>query len=87
MSHRPAYLATALLLAEIAPVIFESGSFALKGGTAINLFLRDAPRLSVDLDVVFTDHLAPRADALEAISQGLREARGQLESSRQRPRD
>jgi len=31
------YLATARLLTEIAPVAFESGIFALKGGTAINL--------------------------------------------------
>jgi Nucleotidyl transferase AbiEii toxin, Type IV TA system len=44
----PTYLATARLMAEIAPTVFESGMFALKGGTAINLFLRDMPRLSVD---------------------------------------
>jgi predicted nucleotidyltransferase component of viral defense system len=50
------YVATARLLTEIAPVVFESGIFALKGGTAINLFLREMPRLSVDLDLVFTDH-------------------------------
>jgi predicted nucleotidyltransferase component of viral defense system len=80
MSHRPAYLDTAHLLVEIAPVIFENEAFALKGGTAINLFLREVPRLSVDLDVVFTDHLAPRSDALGAISKGLQESRGQLES-------
>lgn len=79
MIHRHAYLATASLLVEIAPVIFENSAFALKGGTAINLFLREVPRLSVDLDVVFTDHLAPRADALRAISKGLQEARGRLE--------
>jgi hypothetical protein len=52
----PTYAATARLLTEIAPVVFESGIFALEGGTAINLFLRDMPRLSVDLDLVFTDH-------------------------------
>ena len=27
--------------------------FALKGGTAINLFIRDLPRLSVDIDLVY----------------------------------
>jgi hypothetical protein len=43
------YLATARLLTQIAPVVFEDGVFALKGGTAINLFLREMPRLSVDL--------------------------------------
>jgi len=68
----PTYLATARLLTEIAPVVFESGIFALKGGTAINLFLRDMPRLSVDLDLVFTDHRLPRAEALAAINEALR---------------
>ena len=73
-----AYLATARLLTQIAPTVFESGIFALKGGTAINLFLRDMPRLSVDLDLVFTDHRIPRADALAAINEALRAARDRL---------
>lgn len=72
------YLATARLLTEIAPVVFESGIFALKGGTAINLFLRDMPRLSVDLDLVFVDHRIPRADALAAINEALRSGRDRL---------
>ena len=72
------YLATARLMAEIAPVVFESGVFALKGGTAINLFLRDMPRLSVDLDLVFSDHRVPRADALTAINEALRVASSRL---------
>jgi len=72
------YLATARLLTEIAPVVFESGIFALKGGTAINLFLRDMPRLSVDLDLVFTDHRIPRAEALAAINEALRAGRDRL---------
>lgn len=74
----PTYLATARLLADIAPVVFESGIFALKGGTAINLFIRDVPRLSVDLDLVFTDHRVPRADALTAINEALRTGRDRL---------
>jgi predicted nucleotidyltransferase component of viral defense system len=78
----PTYLATARLLTEIAPVVFESGIFALKGGTAINLFLREMPRLSVDLDLVFTDHRLPRAEALGAINEALRVARDQLAKRR-----
>ena len=74
----PTYLATARLLTEIAPVVFESGIFALKGGTAINLFLREMPRLSVDLDLVFTDHRLPRAEALAAINEALRAGRDRL---------
>ena len=50
------YLDTARLLTQVAPFVFTDGTFALKGGTAINLFVRDMPRLSVDLDLVFTDH-------------------------------
>lgn len=74
----PTYLATARLLTEIAPLVFESGLFALKGGTAINLFLREMPRLSVDLDLVFTDHRLPRPEALTAINEALRAAARQL---------
>ena len=55
----PTYLAIARLLAEVAPLVFEGGGFALKVGTAINLFLRETPRLSVDLDLVFTNHRMP----------------------------
>lgn len=76
------YLATARLLTEIAPVVFESRIFALKGGTAINLFLREMPRLSVDLDLVFTDHRSARTDALAAINHALRMARDQLAKRR-----
>jgi predicted nucleotidyltransferase component of viral defense system len=72
------YLATARLLTEVAPMVFEGGLFALKGGTAINLFLRDMPRLSVDLDLVFPDYRLARAEALAAINEGLRAATGRL---------
>jgi predicted nucleotidyltransferase component of viral defense system len=72
------YLATARLLTEIAPLVFESGMFALKGGTAINLFLREMPRLSVDLDLVFRDHRPARSEALKTISEALRACRVRL---------
>jgi len=39
------YLDTARLLTQIAPFLFADATFALKGGTAINLFIRDMPRL------------------------------------------
>jgi hypothetical protein len=47
-----AYLDTARLLTRVAPLVLHNGTFALKGGTAINLFVRGMPRLSVDLDLV-----------------------------------
>ena len=74
------YLATARLLTDIAPTVFASGRFALKGGTAINLFLRAMPRLSVDLDLVFVDHRRPRTAALTEINEALRDIRSSLAS-------
>lgn len=75
------YLDTARLMTQIAPFVFANDVFALKGGTAINLFLRDMPRLSVDLDLVFRDHTLPRAAALERITGTLREAAERLKSA------
>jgi hypothetical protein len=43
----------------------------MKGGTAINLFVQDMPRLSVDIDVVYLPWQVPRDDALRAINQEL----------------
>jgi predicted nucleotidyltransferase component of viral defense system len=41
------------LLVEILPVLASEPRFALKGGTAINLFEHDLPRLSVDIDLAW----------------------------------
>jgi len=41
------------LLVEILPVLAQEPHFALKGGTAINLFEHDLPRLSVDIDLAW----------------------------------
>ena len=58
------YIEAVRLLLEAIPVLFKEPRFAMKGGTAINLFVQDLPRLSVDIDVVFTDHTASREVAL-----------------------
>jgi predicted nucleotidyltransferase component of viral defense system len=73
-----AYIETVRLLLECAPAIFETPHFAMKGGTAINLFIEDMPRLSVDIDVVYTDHQASRDEALKSISKGLDATRKRL---------
>jgi hypothetical protein len=65
------YLDTARLLTQVAPLVLADGIFALKGGTAINLFVRDMPRLSVDLDLVFVDYALGREEALAAINQAI----------------
>ena len=41
------YLDIARLLTRVAPLVLVDDTFALKGGTAINLFVRNMPRLLV----------------------------------------
>lgn len=72
------YLDSARLLTQVAPLVFVEDTFALKGGTAINLFVRDMPRLSVDLDLVFPDHTLPRDEALARINEVVRQAAERL---------
>ena len=72
------YLDSARLLTQVAPLVFADNVFALKGGTAINLFVRDMPRLSVDLDLVFTDFRPERDDALARINEAIRSAANRL---------
>lgn len=67
------------LLLDAAPEIFRRGSFILKGGTAINLFVRELPRLSVDLDLVYADYTLSRDEAIAAIAGDLEEASRRLE--------
>jgi predicted nucleotidyltransferase component of viral defense system len=74
------YLDTARLLTQVAPLVFADGTFALKGGTAINLFIRDMPRLSVDLDLVFPDHKLPRDESLVRIDEAIRQSAERLKA-------
>jgi len=68
------YLDSARLLTRVAPLVLTDGTFALRGGTAINLFMRDMPRISVDLDLVFPDHTLSREGALRRISEAIRQS-------------
>lgn len=62
------YADSVRLLLTVAPDVFDNDIFALKGGTAINLFLHDMPRLSVDIDVVYAPWQTPREQALAEIA-------------------
>jgi predicted nucleotidyltransferase component of viral defense system len=73
------YVDTVRLLLDTAPYVFHSDRFALKGGTALNLFVREMPRLSVDIDVVYTDHHPSREDAIKEISDALKETKNRLD--------
>jgi predicted nucleotidyltransferase component of viral defense system len=65
------YRRQAALLVRVLPIVAREECFALKGGTAINLFLRDMPRLSVDIDLAYLP-VAPRAESLTAIDAALK---------------
>ena len=62
------YADTVRLLLAVTPEVFANDIFAMKGGTAINLFVQDMPRLSVDIDVVYRPWQVARDDALKAIN-------------------
>lgn len=75
-----AYIRTVQLLLDITPSVFDTPWLAMKGGTALNLFVQDMPRLSVDIDVVYTRHDLARDDALEAIGEELAAAQQRVTS-------
>jgi predicted nucleotidyltransferase component of viral defense system len=78
------YIDTVRLLLAIAPAVFASDRFAMKGGTALNLFVQEMPRLSVDIDLVLVDHRPDRRAALQAIGQELAAACWRRQRSRVR---
>lgn len=71
MAFREVYRKQVELLIRILPLIATEDSFALKGGTAINLFVRNMPRLSVDIDVTYLPVL-PRAESLAEIDAAMK---------------
>jgi predicted nucleotidyltransferase component of viral defense system len=58
------------LLVRTLPSVAAENVFALKGGTAINLFVRDLPRLSVDIDLTYLP-VKPRDESLTEIDETL----------------
>lgn len=70
MDSTSIYYRQVQLLLQTLPIVAQESCFALKGGTAINLFVRDMPRLSVDIDLVYLP-VAERDEALEAIRGAL----------------
>ncbi len=64
------YYKQAALLVRTLPWLETEPCFALKGGTAINLFVRDMPRLSVDIDLAYLP-IEPRKDSLIHIHKAL----------------
>jgi len=60
------------LMLRVLPSLHDEKRFAIKGGTALNFFLLDMPRLSVDIDLTFLP-LLPRDESLLSIGKALDE--------------
>ena len=60
----------AKLLVSILPQIAKEKKFALKGGTAINYFYRNLPRISVDIDLTYLP-IESREESLNSISKAI----------------
>lgn len=58
------------LLLRLIPIVMEEGVFAIHGGTAINLFLKNCPRYSVDVDLTYIP-LSDRQTSLSDINTHL----------------
>lgn len=67
-------------LVRVLPLVAEQKCFALKGGTAINLFIRNLPRLSVDIDLTYLP-VEGRKESLLGIENGLRLIQARIEET------
>lgn len=79
MDKTSPYYRQVALLVRALPYVANETCFALKGGTAINLFIRDFPRLSVDIDLAYTP-LESREVALPNVREALTRIVGELET-------
>ncbi len=70
MKKDTVFFRQAELLLRVLPSVNEEEVFALKGGTAINFFFRDLPRLSVDIDLTYLP-VNDRETALMEIGKAL----------------
>ena len=77
---RKAFIDHARLLLRILPLVDAEASFALKGGTALNFFIWDMPRLSVDIDLTYLP-IQPREESLRGISDALVRVKNSIEKS------
>jgi len=67
------------LLLNVLPVVAKEEAFALHGGTVINLFVRNMPRLSVDIDLTYLPlDSGNREAALQGIFDALERIKANL---------
>jgi predicted nucleotidyltransferase component of viral defense system len=80
MTIAPTYRAQVDLLLQVLPHVAKEDCFALKGGTAINMFEQDMPRLSVDIDLTYLP-FDDRDAALDKITAALRRIKEHAETA------
>lgn len=68
------------LLVKIIPLVYNIEEFAVYGGTAINLFVSNMPRYSVDLDITYIP-VKERQESIMEINRLLLELRNSIEKS------
>ena len=68
------------LLLDVIPIVAEEQIYAMHGGTAINLFVRDMPRLSVDIDLTYVK-IQPRDETIANIADTLERIKSRIEST------
>lgn len=73
------YQAQVKLLLKVLPEVAKESCFALHGGTAINLFVRDMPRLSVDVDLTYVP-IEDRKTSFDSINDALGKIKTRIES-------
>ena len=79
MDKTSPYYRQVALLVRALPWVANESCFALKGGTAINLFIHDFPRLSVDIDLAWIP-LESREVALPNVREALTRIAAELEA-------
>lgn len=80
MTYNTLYRKQVTLLVKTLPHVAQESCFALKGGTAINLFIRDLPRLSVDIDLTYLP-IADRTRSLNEIDAALKRIAQRIEAT------
>ena len=74
----PNYRAQVDLLLQVMPHVAKESCFALKGGTAMNMFVWNMPRLSVDIDLTYLP-FDDRTTAMRNIAEGLQRIKERIE--------
>lgn len=74
------YKKQVLLLIRIMPLIYKIKDFAVHGGTAINLFVKDMPRYSVDIDLTYLP-IKNREKSIQDITNHLNILKLQIEKA------